>query len=78
MKLLPIVASFFYTITLAQDFSICYQDNCLRAVNGTDKGPNHPITGTSNCRSYMTTTVLADPVYGSSPSGQPIPIANFS
>ncbi|KAH7135830.1 hypothetical protein B0J11DRAFT_171978 [Dendryphion nanum] len=40
----------------------CYQDNCLRAINGTRRGPSHPITGTSHCIDYMTTTVFLDAI----------------
>jgi hypothetical protein len=41
----------------------CYEDNCLRAVNGTHMGPSHPVTGFKNCTGYMTTTILEDPMY---------------
>jgi len=41
----------------------CYEDNCLRAVNGTHRGPSHPVTGFKNCTDYMTTTTLEDPMY---------------
>ncbi|KAF2642615.1 hypothetical protein P280DRAFT_269413 [Massarina eburnea CBS 473.64] len=41
---------------------VCAQDNCLRAVNGTRRGPSHPVTAQLNCRDYMTTTVIIDPI----------------
>lgn len=40
----------------------CYRDRCLLAVNGTWRGPNHPITAQSDCRNYMTTTVVLAPM----------------
>ncbi|KAF2707006.1 hypothetical protein K504DRAFT_535573 [Pleomassaria siparia CBS 279.74] len=42
----------------AKDY--CAQDNCLRAVNGTRRGPEHPVTALSHCNDYMTTTVLVN------------------
>lgn len=34
----------------------CNQDDCLLAINGTDKGPLWPETGSSDCNNYWTTT----------------------
>jgi hypothetical protein len=41
----------------------CHQDDCLRAINGTRRGPDHPATGTMNCMNFMTTTYYIDPMY---------------
>jgi hypothetical protein len=49
--------------SILEERQACYQDNCLRAINGTRRGPNHPATGSSNCIEFMTTSVLVDPMY---------------
>lgn len=40
----------------------CNQDNCLRAVAGTQRGPDHPATASADCSSYLQTTVTPPPV----------------
>lgn len=47
----------------ARQAQSCFQDDCLRAINGTRRGPNFPSTGTSNCRDFLTTSFLVDPTY---------------
>ncbi|KAF1950981.1 hypothetical protein CC80DRAFT_539331 [Byssothecium circinans] len=41
----------------------CTEDDCLRAVNGTTRGPDQPVMALNDCRDYMTTTLIVDPIY---------------
>ncbi|KAF2793880.1 hypothetical protein K505DRAFT_337428 [Melanomma pulvis-pyrius CBS 109.77] len=65
MKLSSFFALLFASLSIAtilEERQDCNEDDCLRAVNGTRRGPSHPATGTSHCIDYLTTTVLVDPV----------------
>lgn len=42
--------------------STCSEDNCFRAVWGTARGPDHPLTALLDCMSRLTTTVATYPM----------------
>ncbi|KAF2866933.1 hypothetical protein BDV95DRAFT_622577 [Massariosphaeria phaeospora] len=66
MKLTLVITLLHSSLSLANILEArqaCYKDDCLRAINGTRRGPSHPATGTSNCMSFLTSTVLVAPVF---------------
>ncbi|OCK84957.1 hypothetical protein K432DRAFT_389079 [Lepidopterella palustris CBS 459.81] len=64
MRIPAIVFLLFTRLSLAlalEQKDYCYRDSCLRAVDGTRRGPDHPDMATSDCRNFMTTTAIAEP-----------------
>jgi hypothetical protein len=64
MQAFSLILVLFSTLSLAHIFEnrVCPADDCNRAVTGTRRGPNHPVSGASDCRNYMMTTLIVDPV----------------